>query len=562
MDDDEAPLKTTSHQPQQASENKNKNVGGEIDTSVPFQSVKDAVTRFDAALAFSNPLIPPHSRHHGGEELHGAKLEDQAAVLEKELMLKERETLGVLKELETTKRLVEDLRTKLLKEEAKAKAKEDQPKLLNVRQQQASNKEGFIPFPSSSPALILMELKQAKLNLTRTTNDLADVRASVESLNKKLEKERISVERTRERLSLNSLKISSLEEELKQTRLRIELAKLAEIKSASGDPSSDITRELHRLSSEKEHFKKIGEAAKSEVSRTMSEIQQTNSLITTAEIRLLAARKMKEAARAAEAAAIAEINALSSNHESSPGENCAEKNNGVTLSFEEYTALACRAQDAEEQSKKKVSIAMLEVDKANLAKESILKKAEEAMEELKSSKKVLDEAVERVEAANRGKLVVEEALRKWRSESNKRRSLTQNSTKFKTSYPSHHRRESLLLDVNGLNLVNDEAKPVLKPTLSIGQMLSRKLLPRQEIEALLPGERSPVKRKMSLGQMLGKQNSDSSIDSQMEKENGQKQFSSKRKKFGFGRFSLLLSKQKKKNKKKKKKANVEFDVIA
>ena len=57
-----------------------------------------------------------------------------------------------------------------------------------------------------------------------------------------------------------------------------------------------------------------------------------------------------------------------------------------------------------------------------------------------------------------------------------------------------------------------------------------------------------VRIKVSLGQMLGKQNADPSFDKQAEKENGQKLFSAKRKKFGFGRFSLLLTKQQKKKK--------------
>ena len=111
-------------------------------------------------------------------------------VLEKELILKERETLDVLKELESTKRLVEDLKSKIQKEESEANLnlqmgkydkksvvdenveKENQMSQLNVLQ---PSREGFIPYPSSTPGLILMELKQAKLNLTKTTNDLADV---------------------------------------------------------------------------------------------------------------------------------------------------------------------------------------------------------------------------------------------------------------------------------------------------------------------------------------------------------------------------------------------------
>ena len=79
--------------------------------------------------------------------------------------------------------------------------KENQVNQLNVLQPSG---EGFIPYPSSTPGLILMKLKQAKLNLTKTTNDLADVRTSVESLNKRLEKERISLEKTRERLAQNT----------------------------------------------------------------------------------------------------------------------------------------------------------------------------------------------------------------------------------------------------------------------------------------------------------------------------------------------------------------------
>jgi len=507
--------------------------------------------------------------------------------------VKERETLDVLKELESTKRLVENLKSKLQKEESEAKlnfqtsvcndmssAKEDKKNQVNNVVQDL--KEGGVQYHSSAPGLILKELEQAKLNLNRTTSDIADVRASVESLNKKLEKERLSLEKTRERLTQNSSKICCLEEELNQTKLKLVVAK-----DAGLDNPSDITKELHRLSSEAENFKRMGEAAKSEVSKAMSEIEQTKAMIKTAEIRLVAARKIKEAARAAEAAALAEMKALSHN-DNSPGE-FIQKHDGITLSFEEYAALTCKAREAEEHSKKRVVDAMLLVDEANVSKMDIVKKVvrdtfilclnfsfvflsdnsfsyfnssnfllfvfyqtlmkvEEATEEVKTSKKALEEALERVEAANLGKLAVEEALRKWRSDGHRRRSSIHNSTKFKNAYPSHHRKESRLLDVNGLNLVHDEVKPVLKPTLSIGQILSRKLMMPEECEGgAMVGERVSVKRKVSLGQMLGRENADAS-SFQAEKENVQKPFSAKRKKFGFGRFSLLLTKQQKKKK--------------
>ncbi|XP_054781146.1 WEB family protein At2g38370-like isoform X2 [Prosopis cineraria] len=342
----------------------------QIDTSAPFESVKEAVTRFEGLGFWKSTRDNLSTLDQETPEHDAGKLEEEATVLEKELILKEKETLDVLKELESTKRLVEDLKSKLQKEECEANLRSKEDKENQVNQLDTLN-HGFSPYPSSKPGLILMELKQAKLNLTKTTNDIADVRASVISLNKKLEKERASLERTRERLTHNSSKLSSFEEELSQTRLRLQVAK---------DDPSEITKELHRLCSEAEHFKRMGEAAKSEVLWTMSEIERTKSMIRTAELRLIAARKMKEAARAAESASLAEINVLSNNLKG-PSEV-------VTLSFEEYNALTSKALEAEENSKRRVTDAMLQADEANLSKMEILKRWRRLQKKFKPARKI------------------------------------------------------------------------------------------------------------------------------------------------------------------------------
>ncbi|KAK6129477.1 hypothetical protein DH2020_036790 [Rehmannia glutinosa] len=494
----------------------------EIDTSAPFESVKEAANRF-GGMGFWKPVSHKPSEYaseHDREVVDVAKLEEQAAQLEKDLISKERETLDVLKELESTKNTVEELKLKLQNEASE------------INEALKANNNVNFEVPSSAPGFILLELKQAKLNLTRTTNDLADIRSTVDTYNKKIEEERASLEKTRQRLSSNTSKISSLEDELNQTAHKLDQAKYSEVDSLN------ITRQLQQLSSETEQFKKVGEAAKSEVRRAMSEIEQTKARIRTAEIRLIAARKMKEAARASEAVAFAEIKALS---------NGVKSEDNVTLTFEEYSSLVLKARESEQACKGKVDDAMVQVDEANVSKTEILKKVEEATEEVKISKRALEEALGRVEIANRDKLAVEEALRMWRSEHGHKRRSVHNSAKFKHSHSSVHRKESRLLDVNGLSLANDEVvRPVLKPTLSIGQILSQKLMLTEEYENGVHTEKIMGKRKVSLGQMLSKPSGDVRCGKKSGKENNE--LPAKRKKFGFARISLLVAKQSKKKK--------------
>lgn len=477
--------------------------------------------------------------------------------MENELIIKERETLEVLKELEATKRIVEDLKLKLQKEafevsETRHTTREDTNEI--AAKEADKENQGYLDSPGQNvqscpaPGLILMELEQAKLNLTRTTSDIADIRASVESFNKKLERERTGLEKTRERLAQNSSNILALEEELNQTKLKLQVVKDAEAKGFP-DNHLEISKELQQLGIEAEKFKEMKAAVELEVLRIESEIERNKAMMNTAQVKLFAARKMKEAARAAEAVALSEIMILTKHENPSSDISQTHGSERVTLPSEEYSTLALIACEAKERSRKRVIDVMQQVDAANASKMEILNQAEKASEELKISQIALEAALSRVDAANQEKLAVEEALRKWRSEHGQKRRTVQNSTKFKNPCPPHYKRDSRLLDVNGMNMVSDGPMPVLKPTLSIGQILSRKLLPPEQFESATPSEKSSVRRKMSLGQMLSKQNDDLSSLKRAEKDTSQKQPSGKRKKSGFARFTLLLAKQSKKKKK-------------
>lgn len=474
------------------------------------------------------------------------KVEEQAAQIEKDLIMKEKETLDVLKELEMTKKIVDELKLKLQKEAAEAsKSQEFDSDGETVSQvKECSSKDtgdGVDVIGSNagvskqSPGSILMDLKLAKVSLSKTTSDLAGIRSSIELLNSKIEKEKSLLEKTRQKLAANTAEVANLEEELNLTTQKLQAVRDTE-SNQSLDPS-EISRKIKELNCETEQFKKMAEAAKSEVSKLTSEIEQAKASMKTAEVRWLAAKKMEEAARAAEASALEEMKALT-NSDNLSGD--LQNSSAVTLPIEEYIILTRKAEEAEVASKKKIEAAMLKVEEANQSKQELLLRVEEAKKEVKTSRKVLEEALKRVEAANMGKLAVEEALRKWRSEHGQKRRSLPNSTKFKNAGPVHHRRDSRMLDVNGLSLLVPERS---KSVMTLGQILSRKLLSPED-HGLEIQENTNVKLKVSLGQILNK----NVISPPRTHE---KKSSAKRKKFGFV-GSIILANQSKKNKKKRK----------
>ncbi|CAN6807783.1 hypothetical protein Bca4012_002189 [Brassica carinata] len=462
----------------------------EIDTSTQFESVREAANRF-GGFGFWRPThnYKPSGAFQENVEGDIIRLKAQAAELQNDLIAKEGETLEVVKELEETKATVKELNLKLHQKNEKELLREEVDGCFK---------------PAGA---VLKDLSKAKMNLCKRTVDLAGIRESVEVLNKKLQEEKAALEKTRERLMQKSLKA---------------------VKGETGENDAFVMmNEVRRLSSEAQEFKKTGENAGLEIVKAMAAIEDTREKIKTAKIRLVAARKMKEAARAAEAVAIAEIKA-------------------VTVTTE----------DAEEEERKRVEEAVSRVEEANVSKMYTLKKVDKAAQEVETSKKAMEEAVERVDTTNAAKLEAEAALRNRQSEKGQRRRLSSsvnNTAKFKsrrettTTTPKTTR----LMDVNGLHLTYDDVAvgssssvPVLKPTMSIGQILSRKLLVAEDSDVMnVASER----KKMSLGQMLAKSSSgDETWSKKSEgKENGKRSVTRKR----FAKIAMLLKKESK-NKKK------------
>ncbi|GAB2299391.1 hypothetical protein Dimus_033462 [Dionaea muscipula] len=515
---------------------KTANPKAEIDTSPPFGSVEEAVIRFGGrGYWIPRPLLGVAAAHHEAEDFDVGKLEEQAVETLKHLTLKEQEALEILTELEVTKRLVEELTLNMQKEASeclqshqtfknggKCHVVKDPANSISVNHQLRMLESSDL-FSLPSCRLMTMELKQAKLNLYRNTCDLAAIRASIVSLNQKLQKEKSSLDRVRARQTINMTKeTAAASQRLNEAGATVQVA----------NDSSGISKDLRELNYEAEQFMKTAEAARAEVSKAMLDIERTKAGLKLIEMKWVAAKKLEEAAKASEAVAVAEIKALSSSDSSS--EAFHNKTGRISLSFQEYSSLVEKARRAENL------FGRLNFDR-------VLQNAFTRLEdttEKKIRKMALGEVLGRSEVLNRRKVANEEAVGSFGSGLGQNK-IANHLPDPMTSVPFQQRRDSGLLNVKELDFMTDECRPPWRPTTSIGDFLNRKPVLQQGDSYVERENESLVveSQRMSLNQMLRKHRQETS-PIRRRKENTEK-FLPKRKSLGFVHIPLPLSKQSK-----------------